>query len=389
MSGFKVQGEDLNRRYFQEYELVDNYRNSFYMMSVGCGINGKLGDGTTVNKSSPVSVLNTTGQSWKKVSPSGSHAIALTSNGVAWGWGDAASGALGDNSTVDKSSPVSVIGGITWRTISTGNNRSYGISQEGIWYSWGSGGFGGLGDNTATSKSSPVTVSGGGVDWIDVQGGNACAWALKNDGSIWATGLNAQGGLGDNSTVNKSSPVSVIGGFTWKKLAVGNGITSHMIAIRDDGTLWAWGAGANGALGNGLTTNQSSPVSVLGGFTDWKQASIGGSMGAAIRQNGTLWTWGISNALGHNSTSPRSSPGTVSGEGTNWKQISAGGTCAAAIKTDGSLWTWGTNLNGQIGDGTTTSKSSPISVISYGSSWISVHTHASSSNTEITLAIGE
>lgn len=391
MSGFKIQGEDLDRRYVTEYELVDYFQNSFTAWGFGSGVNGKLGDGTTVNKSSPVSVLNTLGGSWKQVGATSTHALAISDNGTAWAWGDAASGCLGDNSVVDKSSPVSVVGGILWKNVAVRTTGGYGISQQGIWYSWGQGSSGALGDNSAVNKSSPVTVSGGGIGWIHVSGGNAGGWALKNDGTIWSVGSNAQGQLGDGTTVDKSSPVSVIGGITdWVKLATTDGLNSNIFAIRSDGTLWGWGAGSSGTLGNLSTVNRSSPVTVAGGFTDWTQvATGGGSNGAAIRKNGTLWTWGIntSGRLGDNSVTSKSSPVSIANGGTNWKQVSCGGATMAAVKTDGTLWTWGDNDLGQLGDGTTISKSSPVNV-AQGISWIKVSTIAFSTNSEITLGIG-
>ena len=144
------------------------------------------------------------------------------------------------------------------------------------------------------------------------------------------------GRLGDNfSTANVSSPVSVVGGFTdWCQVAAGY---AHTAAARSNGTIWTWGSGANGRLGNNYITNRSSPVSVVGGFTDWCQVSTGGGRTIAIKTTGTIWAWGANSygALGANSTSSTStsSPVSVVGGFTDWCQISAGDQHIIAIRT--------------------------------------------------------
>jgi len=120
--------------------------------------------------------------------------------------------------------------------------------------------------------------------------------------TIYGWGNNTVGRLGDNTTVNKSSPVSVVGGFTdWCQVATSR---DHSLAVRQNGTAWAWGDGGTGRLGDNTTVNKSSPVSVVGGFTDWCQISAGSIHSLAVRQNGTAWAWGVglSGRLGDNTT---------------------------------------------------------------------------------------
>jgi alpha-tubulin suppressor-like RCC1 family protein len=157
-------------------------------------------------------------------------------------------------------------------------------------------------------------------------------------------------------------------------------------ATKTDGTLWLWGKNNSGQLGNNTTTNTSSPIQTVAGSNTWKQVSIGGpnfngAAGpcavAAIKTDGTLWTWG-NNAygqLGDNSTISTSSPIQTISAGTSWKQVSSGYGFMSAIKTDGSLWTWGWNsavglgVTGALGDGTTVNKSSPVQTIASGTNW--------------------
>jgi alpha-tubulin suppressor-like RCC1 family protein len=105
--------------------------------------------------------------------------------------------------------------------------------------------------------------------------------ALRSNGTIWGFGSNASGQLGDGTTTNKSSPVSVVGGFTdWVQVST-SGYSA--IGIRANGTAWTWGAAGSGQLGDSTTTSKSSPVSVVGGFTDWVEISGGSGFVAGIR----------------------------------------------------------------------------------------------------------
>ena len=116
-----------------------------------------------------------------------------------------------------------------------------------------------------------MSVGGGFVNWAQVSAGLSHSVGLRTNGTAWAWGLNTSGQLGDGATTNQSSPVSVVGGFTnWAQLSAGN---AHTSALRTNGSAWAWGINTSGQLGDGTTTNRSSPVSVVGGFTDWVQLS--------------------------------------------------------------------------------------------------------------------
>ena len=188
-------------------------------------------------------------------------------------------------------------------------------------------------------------------------------------GSLWTWGQNNTGQLGDNTIVNKSSPVqTVAGGTNWKQVAYG---TNHTAAIKTDGTLWTWGYNNYGQLGDSTIVNKSSPVQTIAGGTNWKQVAGGSVHTAAIKTDGTLWTWGNNGQgqLGDNTGANKSSPVQTIAGGTNWKQVSVGKDNNAAIKTDGTLWTWGSNLNGQLGDNTVANKSSPVQTVAGGTNW--------------------
>jgi alpha-tubulin suppressor-like RCC1 family protein len=181
--------------------------------------------------------------------------------------------------------------------------------------------------------------------------------AVKTDGTLWTWGFNNKGQLGTNNTTNYSSPVTVAGGgTTWRQVCTAHQ-GSHLAAVKTDGTLWTCGYNNSGQLGDGTTTNRSSFVQIAGGGTTWQSVGIGGRGLAAIKTDGTLWTCGYNGYgnLGYNG-GDRSSPGTVAGGGTTWSQVAVGLYHAVAVKTDGTLWSCGYNINGQLGDGTTTTR---------------------------------
>ncbi|MFZ4599435.1 MAG: RCC1 domain-containing protein, partial [Terrimicrobiaceae bacterium] len=232
---------------------------------------GQLGDGTIVTKSSPVSVVNSF-IDWCQVSAGGCQSSGIRSNGTAWAWGANYGGQLGDGTTDAKISPVSVIGGFTdWCQVDTGRGHSLGVRTNGTAWAWGYNILGRLGEGTTVDKSSPVSVIGGFTNWCQVSAGAYHSLGVRTNGTAWAWGINLYGHLGDGTTVDKSSPVSVVGGFTdWCQISAGQ---AHSLGVRTNGTAWAWGCAGNGRLGDGTALNKSSPVSVIGGFTDWCQVS--------------------------------------------------------------------------------------------------------------------
>lgn len=158
-------------------------------------------------------------------------------------------------------------------------------------------------------------------------------------GELYAWGYGFNGMLGLNDTANRSSPVQVGALNTWSQIGGG---TYSSLAVKVDGTFWSWGYNSSGQLGQNNTTNSSSPVQV-GALTTWYQPSSSTSkISAAVKTDGTLWSWGLNTAgaLGLGDAVSRSSPVQV-GALTTWAAVSAISSGCAAIKTDGTLWVWG------------------------------------------------
>jgi len=184
-----------------------------------------------------------------------------------------------------------------------------------------------------SARLTPITTFAGGNNWKQVACGADHTAAIKTDGTLWTWGINSSGQLGDNTVVTRSTPVTTLaGGANWKQVAGGS---AHTIAIKTDGTLWIWGSNSQGQLGDNTVVNRSTPVTTFAGGTNWKQvyASSGSTHTAAIKTDGTLWTWGRNNSgqLGTNNTTNRSTPVTTFAGGTNWKQVACATQHTAAI----------------------------------------------------------
>ena len=355
------------------YSIVTDSRSSVF--SWGRNSSGQLGDNSTTSRSSPVSVVGGF-TDWCQVSAGGVHTVAVRSNGIAWSWGSGADGRLGNNSTTVRSSPVSVVGGFSdWCNVSAGGAHTVAVRTGGTAWVWGCNNVGQLGDNTTTTRSSPVSVVGGFTNWCQASAGNNHSLAVRSNGTIWAWGYNGNGSaspLGDGTSISRSSPVSVIGGFTdWCSVSGGS---SFSAAVRTNGSAWAWGIGGNGVLGNGTTTDTLSPVSVIGPISDWYNVSAGLFHTLAVRRSGSAWAWGFngSGLLGNNTTTDRSSPVSVVGGFSDWCNVSAGCVHSLGVRSSGSAWSWGCNNSGRLGDNTTTNISSPVSVVGISTSWCQV-----------------
>jgi len=288
---------------------------------------GQLGDGTVISRSSPVQIGALT--TWSSIAGGGTfHSMAIKTDGTMWTWGDNSSdGRLGDGTQINRSSPVQVGALTTWSKIAGGTFHSMAIKTDGTMWVWGKNSDGQLGNNTGSiSKSSPVQI-GSLTTWSKIVG-TEHTLAIETDGALYGWGLNINDALGDGSAANRSSPVQIGAGngqIGWSKVAANS---QQTLAIKTNGTMWSWGenqGGGFGKLGLNDTVYRSSPVQV-GALTTWSQIDGGSEWCMAIKTDGTLWAWGSNGAghLGDNTILSRSSPVQI-GTLTTWSKITAGG----------------------------------------------------------------
>lgn len=308
------------------------------------------------------------------------HIICLA-QANAYGWGNNGGGQVGDSTTTMRLTPTLVTGGISFAKIACGATHTIGLTADGIPYAWGYNDRGQLGDNTATASSTPRLIVGN-HSFTDIAAGSVWSMFLKEDGSAWACGgqhalifvtWSNSGQLGDETVTERSSPVLVHGNHSFVAISAG----SHTAAaLKEDGSAWTWGYNYYGVLGDGTQTSKSSPVSVIGNHS-FVEIRVGYMFMLARKADGTLWGWGRNNvgSVGDNTIIDKSSPVLVVGG--VFTEFDAGGyyngTFSVAIKSDGSAWRWGSSA---IFGGTGAPAISSATLLTGNHQFVSVYTTA-------------
>ena len=311
----------------------------------GANASGQLGDGTTSDRNVPVRIG--LANDWSEVATGVHHTLAVKTDGSLWAWGNNQYGELGTAPGSSPFSPARVGSASNWLHVAAGEFHSVAIKSDGSLWSWGYNGYGQLGNGGTVDAAAPQQV-GALLGWQRISAGYRHTMALQADGSLWSWGDNAAGQLGgDRPNGSNLTPGSVVDGSVWNKVAAG---AFHTLAIKSDGTLWAWGYGSDHQLGDGTIYSRPVPVAI-GQDTDWTEVSGGYRHSAAVKQNGTLWTWGDNSygQLGNGGTTALSVPGRA-GTASDWQSLSVGQDYSTAVKSDGSLWSWGLNASGQVGN---------------------------------------
>jgi alpha-tubulin suppressor-like RCC1 family protein len=380
---------DIGKSFVRKKDLIENYpwllgsrRGGSSLWLWGSGSCGELGNNSTINHSSPVQTVSA-GTDWRCACAGGSTdrawTIALKTNGTLWTWGVNCLGQLGDNTSINKSSPVQVIGNATnWKQITAGYDNSAAIKTDGTLWGWGIEVCGVLGNNLSANvrRSSPVQTISGGSNWKIIDIGSATAGSIKMDGTLWMWGCGSAGQLGNDNTVGISSPVQTVsGGTDWKTISTGQLVTG---AMKNDSSIWTWGDAGFGRLGNdsSISIDRSSPVQVAGVNTDWKRISVGTAAMLALKKDGTLYGWGSSLCrVSARGAYCQCSPG-KSFFDRKFIEIDANRSSAHGITESGELFSWGLNAFGSFGNlnysVNLTAYESPVQTISGGNNWRSV-----------------
>lgn len=409
------------------------------LWSWGTNTYGQLGNGTVVSSSSPVQIGALT--TWTDIAVGSNFSLALRSDNTVWAFGRNDRYQLGQNSTstANASSPVQVSGGTGFTKIFAASTTGLGIKSDGTLWGWGANNSSGTpvvnfyilaGATTANSQSAPIQI-GSDTTWTKLAPGESSVFGFKTD-AVWVWGYNGNGILGIGTTDTQSSPVQLAG--SWDRINC-TGYTTY--GIKSDGSLWSWGTGdgvcqlgvniksstspilvdnsktwtdvtssgsavlaptataltdevgnnvyAWGAVTtsanylvnptyytiyNSKFTTRSSPVQYVSQTNKFKQIALGYSdpftysdptFSSGITFGKNLYTWGVNNygQLGDGTTQSRSSPVLVSSN--QYEYLALGNDRMYAIKADGTLWAWGYNYSGALGDGTSsTSRSSPV-----------------------------
>ncbi len=335
----------------------------------GFGQNGQLANGTFGNVRAPERVEEVSPgflpepEGWRHVAAGRDSSLGIADDGTLWAWGANGSGQLGDNSTDLRAAPVRWSDD-SWKTVAKAVSHAHAIRDDGTLWGWG---FGFLGlPGGFISRLQPTQI-GTEDDWSGVAGAGNHSLAIKDDGTLWSWGQNNFGQVGDGTTTVRSTPVQVFadgaadGG--WVAVAVGSSMISirgHSVALREDGSLWAWGSNENGQLGDGTTSDRHEPIKISEEGEYWVFVSAGHEHTLAIRSDGTLWAWGENffGQLGVSGGWARTEPVQV-GEDNDWRFVATHAYHTLGVKKDGSLWSWGRGGDGQLGEGGSTTQWTP------------------------------
>jgi len=315
------------------------------------------------------------------------YSLVITDDGILWSWGWGADGRLGDGGTADRHVPAPVLDDATsvavnWLgaiasnlVIRTDNSLwTWGgqartpqwLKDDVIAFSnsfmiiksdnslWGTGGnIPSYAVTENINMQNPVWIMD---DVVAVSDLGTITFALQSCGSLWAWGENTLGGLGDGTRENRDAPVLIMSDVA----SVFAGVGSVMV-IRTDGSLWGWGFNHRGSVGDGTTIQRIAPVWIMDNVVAVSSCFSTEAATMAIRSDGSLWAWGGNDSgnLGDGTTVDRHSPVWIMD---NVVAVSQGGGHAMAVQSDGSLWAWGLNNRGQLGDGTAINRHNPVRV---------------------------
>ena len=331
---------------------------------------GQVGNGTTDNQLTPVKVLSDV----KLVSFSGSIypiVSAITENGDLYCWGHNKYGQVGNGTTDNQLTPVKVLSDVKSVSFSdSGCSAVSAITKNGDLYCWGYNGEGQVGNGTTDNQLTPVKVLSDVKSvshssyYSDSMNYYSAVSAITKNGDLYCWGYNGEGQVGNGTTDNQLTPVKVLSDV--KLVSFSGSIYPIVSAITENGDLYCWGHNKYGQVGNGSIENQTTPIKVL---SDVKSVSYSGynySAVSAITKNGDLYCWGYNGEgqVGNGSTKTQTTPVKVLSNVRSVSYSDYNYLAVSAITENGDLYCWGHNIYGQVGNGNTENQTTPIKVLS-------------------------
>ena len=262
-------------------------------------------------------------------------------------WDVVAYDSLGNPSAASSTRSFLVSSAKDWLAVASGDNHNIAIDSDGMLWAWGQNNHGQVGDGTTGAKSTPVRIGTLSDRWIEVGAGSNFSFAIRNDGSLWAWGANNLGQLGDGTTLDRLAPVRVSPvGETWLYV---DGGQNHSVGINGNNNVYIWGDNSYGQFGDGKSVAQSLTPRYFGN-NQWLKIVAGGDSTAAIYRDGTLWSFGKNDMgqLGDGTKTERDEPVMIGLSTDEWTDVDLGLTFIVAIK-EGELYGAGSNTFGQIG----------------------------------------
>ena len=327
-----------------------------------------------------ITTFSSIAQCWKTVSVGEKHSLGIQIDGTLWAWGfngDSGILGIGNGNIFDIASATQIGIATDWKEINAGRAHSFAIKQSGTLWAWGMNDFGKLGTGTTAPSSSPVQI--GTSTWKMVRAGYGHSVGIKLDGTLWAWGDNQDASVGDGTFVDRLIPTQISTATNWQSISCN---LSRTIAIKEDGTLWVWGFNSPplGVESMGSNVIYITVPTQVGTATDWNIAVAGNGYFLALKNDQSLWAWGggANGCLGNGSTTGIFLPAQI-GTATDWETVEADSFSSFGLKTDGSLYAWGRNMWGNLGDGTQTDLLVPTQITSTND-WKGISTSVNSSS---------
>ncbi|MGB1461289.1 MAG: S8 family serine peptidase [Candidatus Thalassarchaeaceae archaeon] len=336
--------------------------------SVSCwgeNSNGQLGDGTRDSSLEPERASMPLGRKAIEISSGSYHTCTLLDDGSIRCWGDNAFGQLGDGTTIERTTPVTVdLGpGMSATGVSSGESHTCAVLNDKSVKCWGLNRNGQLGDNSFEDSLAPVHTAFEGIEVLEISSGSFHTCAITSDRSVMCWGENWNGQLGDGSNSDRNTPVQVTVPSNSSAVTIDSG-AFHTCLGMNDGTMFCWGYNEYGQLGNGATSDSNAPQpSPLSPDLLLMQVGVGLFHSCGLFDTGEVACWGgnSNGQLGDGTQTSHSSPEIIT-LSTNASSIAVGHRHTCAILDDASLKCWGANEYGQVGDGSTSDLDSPASI---------------------------